>query len=75
VNGVDETGVQVTRQRRRVRSAFGGRSAFIAAGAATVLLVGAGVTYATTQVFGHNQVGTEYPNGTQVSSDQIRAAR
>jgi YVTN family beta-propeller protein len=71
VNGVDETGVQVKRQRRRVRRAFGGRSAFIAAGAATVLLVGAGVTYATTLVFGHNQVGTEYPNGLQISSDQI----
>jgi hypothetical protein len=36
-----------------------------------VLLAGAGVTYATTEVFGHNQVGTEYPNGIQVSGDQI----
>jgi len=70
-NGVDETGVQVTRRRRRVRRAFSGRSAAIAAGAATVLLAGAGVTYATTLVFGHNQVGTEYPNGIQVSGDQI----
>ena len=36
-----------------------------------VLLAGAGVTYASTEVFGHNQVGTEYANGIQVSDDQI----
>jgi hypothetical protein len=70
-NGEDEAGVQVTRQRRRVSRAFGGRRAMIAAGAIAVLLAGAGVTYAATEVFGHNQVGTEYPNGIQVSDDQI----
>jgi YVTN family beta-propeller protein len=70
-NGVDETGVQVTRRRRRVSRAFGGRPAIIAAGVAAVVLAGAGVTYATTEVFGHNQVGTEYSNGIQVSDDQI----
>ena len=43
----------------------------VAGGAIAVLLAGAGVTYATTEVFGHNQVGTEYPNGIQVSDDQI----
>jgi YVTN family beta-propeller protein len=43
----------------------------VAAGATAVLLAGAGATYASTQVFGHNQVGTQYANGLQVSSDQI----
>jgi YVTN family beta-propeller protein len=70
-NGVDDAGVQVTRQRRRVSRAFGARRAIIAAGVTAVVLVGAGVTYATTEVFGHNQVGTEYSNGIQVSDDQI----
>ena len=36
-----------------------------------VVLAGAGLTYASTRVFGDNQVGTEYANGIQVSSDQI----
>jgi YVTN family beta-propeller protein len=70
-NGVDEAGVQVARRRRRVSRAFGGRRAALAAGVTAVVLAGAGVTYATTAVFGHNQVGTEYPNGIQVSGDQI----
>jgi hypothetical protein len=68
---VDEGGVQVTCRRRSVSRAFGGRRAIFAAGATAVVLAGAGVTYATTVVFGHNQVGTEYPNGIQVSDDQI----
>jgi YVTN family beta-propeller protein len=70
-HGVDEAGVQVRRRRRSVSRAFGGRRAIIAAGVIAVVLAGAGVTYATTEVFGHNQVGTEYPNGIQVSDDQI----
>ncbi|HWH94324.1 MAG TPA: alkaline phosphatase family protein [Baekduia sp.] len=70
-NGVDEAGVQVMRRRRRVSRTFGARRAIIVAGVTAVALVGAGVTYATTLVFGHNQVGTEYPNGIQVSGDQI----
>ena len=70
-NGEGAAGVQVTRRRRRVSRAFGGARAMIAAGAIAVLLAGAGVTYATTEVFGHNQVGTEYANGIQVSDDQI----
>jgi YVTN family beta-propeller protein len=70
-NGVDEAGVQVTRRRRSVSRAFGGRRTIIAAGAIAAVLVGAGVTYATTEVFDHNKVGTEYPNGIQVSGDQI----
>src|ERR1700756_5631212 len=71
-------GVQVTRQRRlvsRVRfGVFGGASRrlrIVALGAAAVVLAGSGVTYASTVVFGNNQVGTEYANGIQVSDDQI----
>jgi YVTN family beta-propeller protein len=43
----------------------------VAVGASAVVLAGAGLAYATTTVFGDNQVGTQYPNGIQVSSDQI----
>jgi YVTN family beta-propeller protein len=70
-DGVDEAGVQVTRQRRRGSRVFGARRAIVAVGVGAVVLVGAGVTYATTEVFGHNQVGSEYANGIQVSDDQV----
>jgi hypothetical protein len=40
-------------------------------GVAAGVLAVAGVTYASTEVFGHNQVGTEYANGIQVSDDQV----
>jgi YVTN family beta-propeller protein len=43
----------------------------VVVGATAAVLVGGGVTYASTVGFGHNQVGTEYANGIQVSSDQI----
>jgi YVTN family beta-propeller protein len=36
-----------------------------------VVLAGAGLSYASTVLFGDNQVGTEYANGIQVSDDQI----
>src|SRR5499427_4265974 len=52
--------MQVTRRRR-----------IVAICAMALVLAGAAVTYASTVVFGHNQVGTQYPNGIQVSSDQI----
>jgi hypothetical protein len=75
---VDGEGVQVTCQRRRVGRArlrvLGGTAhprRIVAVGAAAVVLVGAAATYASTDVFGHNQVGTVYPNGIQVSDDQI----
>jgi YVTN family beta-propeller protein len=42
-----------------------------ALGGGAVVLAGAGATYASTVGFGHNQVGTEYSNGIQVSDDQI----
>lgn len=70
-SGRNEVGEQVTRRRRRVPKAFGAKRAIVAAGATAVVLVGAGATYATTAVFGHNQVGTEYANGIQVSDDQV----
>jgi YVTN family beta-propeller protein len=77
-NRVERTEMQVTRQRRRVSRAriglFGGtaRRARVAAVATTAFVfIGAGITYASTEGFGNNQVGTEYPNGIQVSDDQI----
>src|SRR3954449_4422223 len=63
---------QVTRRRRRgSRGGTGRRRRVVAAGAAAVVLAGAGAAYASTVGFGHNQVGTEYANGIQVSDDQI----
>jgi len=77
-NRVEPTGLQVTRRRRRVSRArlgvFGGtgrRRGIIAVGATAVILAAAGATYASTVGFGENQVGTQYPNGIQVSDDQI----
>ncbi|HEU0317141.1 MAG TPA: hypothetical protein VFR49_07425, partial [Solirubrobacteraceae bacterium] len=75
-NRGDQTGTQVTRRRRQVSRTRlgvlgrGGRRRLIAAGAAAVVLGGAGVTYAA---FGsdQNQVGTEYANGIQVSDNQV----
>jgi YVTN family beta-propeller protein len=63
---------QVTRRRRRAEpQAPRRRRRAIALGAVATVLAAAGVTYASTDGFGHNQVGTEYPNGIQVSSDQV----
>src|SRR5215469_16383508 len=77
-NGIGETGVQVTRQRRRGSRtglrALGGtgrRLRLVAIGVAALVLIGSGVAYASTVGFGQNQVGTTYPNGIQVSDDQI----
>ena len=60
-----------SRESSRVFGGAGHRPRVVAVGAAAVVLAGAGVTYASTEVFGHNQVGTEYANGIQVSDDQI----
>jgi len=78
-NRVELTGVQITRRRRRrvstvrrvVSGGIGHRRGIVAAGATVVVLAGAGVTYASTVGFGDNQVGSQYPNGLQVSDDQI----
>jgi YVTN family beta-propeller protein len=73
-----ELGTQVTRRRRRVSRVSVGlfhrssdRLRVVAFGAAAVVLAGAGLAYGSTQVFGHNKVGTTYANGIQVSDDQI----
>jgi YVTN family beta-propeller protein len=70
--------MHVTRRRRPVSKGrlgvFGGtghRLRNVAIVTTAVILVGAGVAYASTVGFGHNQVGTEYANGIQVSDDQI----
>ncbi|MGZ4543967.1 MAG: alkaline phosphatase family protein [Blastococcus sp.] len=70
--------MQVTRQRRRVSGVplglfdrTGHRLRVLVAGTAVIAVAGAGTAYATTRVFGHNQVGTEYADGTQVSDDQV----
>ena len=76
-NRVD-AGLHVARQRRRasrVRLGVFGRAShrlrIVALGATAIVLAGAGLTYASTKLFGDNQVGTEYANGIQVSDDQI----
>jgi YVTN family beta-propeller protein len=76
-NGV-EAGLHVTRRRRRVSrvrlGVFGGTShrlRLVVLGATAVVLAGAGLAYGSTKGLGHNQVGTEYANGIQVSDDQI----
>src|SRR6476620_5783354 len=70
--------MHVTRQRRPLsqarRGLLGGtgrRLRTVAFGTAAVVVTGAGMAYASTEVFGHHQVGTEYKNGIQVSDDQI----
>jgi hypothetical protein len=77
-NRVEARGLQVTRQRRRVSRVgrgllgrTGHRRRIVAVGTTAVVLVGAGLAYASTDVFGHNQVGTEYADGIQVSDDQV----
>src|SRR3954465_6583221 len=63
---------QVTRRRRpATKVRLGHRPRVAAVGGAAVAVAGGGATYASTVGFGHNQVGTEYANGIQVSDDQI----
>src|SRR4051794_14586092 len=66
---VEGTPTQVTRRRRRVTNNH--RARMIALGATAGVFAVAGVTYASTEIFGHNHVGTTYANGIQVSDDQI----
>jgi len=70
--------MQVTRQRRPVSEArsrlpwlAGRRLRIVVAGTCAVLVAGAGMAYATTPMFGQNQVGTQYANGIQVSDNQV----
>ncbi|NIZ89515.1 alkaline phosphatase family protein [Kineococcus rubinsiae] len=69
---------QVTRRRQRPAASTGlpgrlGRRPLqvLAAGTAVLAVTGGGVAYATTSAFGHRQVGTTYPDGLQISSDQV----
>ncbi len=71
--------MQVTRRRReasKVRLGFpkwvARRLRIVVAGTAAILVIGGGMAaYGSTLGFGDNQVGTQYPNGIQVSDDQI----
>ncbi|HEX4429889.1 MAG TPA: alkaline phosphatase family protein [Frankiaceae bacterium] len=71
--------MQVTRRRRegsKVRLGFpkwvGRRLRIVVASSAALLVLGGGMAaYGSTLGFGDNQVGTQYPNGLQVSDDQI----
>ena len=68
--------MHVVRQRKRLardRSGLLGqrRLRLVIAGTAALAVVGTGAAYGTTALFGENQVGTEYPAGLQISSDQI----
>ena len=69
--------MHVTRQRRRVRGLSLGlftptsrKLRIVVAGTAALAVTGGSIAYATTEVFGDHQVGTEYANGLQVSDDQ-----
>ncbi len=61
----------VTRGRGWRRLPSGRRARFVAIGTTVTLVAGAGMGYANTAQFRHNQVGSEYRDGLQVSSDQI----
>src|SRR6476661_2623639 len=70
--------MHVTRQRRvsEVRLGLFGRRTtrrvrVLAAGTAAFALVGGGLAYGTTVGFGDHQVGSEYADGLQISSDQV----
>ncbi|HZE48578.1 MAG TPA: phosphoesterase, partial [Jatrophihabitantaceae bacterium] len=70
--------MHVTRQRREVSRFRLGPPAWttrrfriLLAATVAVLVAGVGTAFGTTVVFGHNQVGTQYRNGIQVSDDQV----
>src|SRR5205809_1101719 len=70
--------MHVTRERRPAPRVHLGRLGLsrrrlriVAAATTAVVAAGTGIAYASTAVFGHNQVGTQYTNGIQVSSDQL----
>ena len=68
--------MQVTRRRRPkglvgLSTPNGRHVKMVVAGTTGIAVAGAGAAYASTVPFGHNQVGTTYRNGEQVSSDQV----
>src|SRR5262245_28454572 len=70
--------MHVTRQRRRVtgdrsglfHKAAGSRFRLVAAGTAALAIASGGISYASTQEFGTDQVGQTTDKGLVVSSDQ-----
>ncbi|GAA2119373.1 alkaline phosphatase family protein [Actinomadura alba] len=69
--------MQVTRQRvAKVHLGLFGRLTgrrvrMVAAGTAALAIASGGIAYASTEVFGTNQVGSTYEDGLQLASDQI----
>src|SRR3954463_9619706 len=72
--------MQVTRRRRPTKGLAGitglnppnsRQVRMVVAGTTGLAVAGAGAAYASTVPFGHQQVGTTYRNGLQVSSDQV----
>jgi YVTN family beta-propeller protein len=68
--------MQVVRQRKRVTRVRLGllekkKPQLVLAGVTALAVIGTGAAYATTTIFGQNQVGTEYAAGLQVSSNQV----
>ena len=70
--------MHVTRNRRRDPGVsrlhggrVGGRARIVTAGATALAVLGGGVAYGTTVGFGQQQVGNEYADGLQISSNQI----
>lgn len=61
--------MQVT--RRRVQKTTRRRLRLTVAATVALAVAGGGVAYGSTAIFGDNQVGTEYADGLQVSSDQL----
>ncbi|MCU1692353.1 MAG: phosphoesterase [Frankiales bacterium] len=63
--------MHVTRQRRDNPPRPGRR--LVALATAALAVTGTGAAWASTEVFGSHQVGTQYPDGLQVSDDQLLA--
>ncbi|MBO0881435.1 MAG: phosphoesterase, partial [Mycobacterium sp.] len=69
--------MNVTRRRRessarlRFPTWVGRRLRIVLAGTLAVAVLGGGTAFGMTAIFGNNQVGTQYPDGIQVSDDQI----
>ena len=67
--------MQVTRRRRRVpkihHRLLADRVRTVVVLTTAIALAGAGAGYASTRGFGHRQVGNRYPDGIQVSDDQV----
>ena len=68
--------MHVVHQRKRVEGVRSGllgrpRTRLVLAATAALAVIGTGAAYGTTTILRENKVGQEYPNGLQISSDQI----